>query len=186
MNSKKTDFTVGIFVLVGLAAIVYMAITLGGGGLLGGGQRPVTAIFTNIGGLSSGSNVAISGVKVGTVGKITLDRETLRAQVELLINEDIELWSDATASIKTSGLIGDKFISVYPGTPDPDFGEELDGPIVDTEPALDLEGLISRFAFGDVTQGGGGNPSGSGKDGSSADPEGSESGDSGENPFPEL
>lgn len=150
MNSKKLDFTVGLFVLLGLLAIVFMAIQIGGNRFLGSGLRPVEAIFSNVGGLNEGSNIMIAGVKIGTVGKITLDPNTLKARVQLLVNDDIELFDDATAAIKTNGLIGDKYVSIYPGTPD--IGLDLDGPIVDTEPAIDIEGLISRFAFGDVTK----------------------------------
>ncbi|MDQ8205346.1 outer membrane lipid asymmetry maintenance protein MlaD [Pelagicoccus sp. SDUM812003] len=150
MNSKKVDFSVGLFVLIGLLAIVYMAVQIGGSRFLGSDLKSVTAIFTNVGGLSSGSNIMIAGVKIGTVGPITLNQESLKAEVELRINDDIELFDDATASIKTNGLIGDKYVSIYPGTPD--LGLELSGPIVDTEPAIDIEGLISRFAFGDVTK----------------------------------
>lgn len=150
MNSKQIDFSVGLFVLVGLVAIAYMAIQIGGSRFLGGDTQRVDAIFTDIGGLSSGSNITIAGVKVGVVGPIRLDQEALKARVELRIDSGIELFDDATASIKTNGLIGDKYIAIYPGTPD--LGLDLDGPIVDTEPAIDIEGLISRFAFGDVTK----------------------------------
>ncbi|EDY80767.1 mce related protein [Verrucomicrobiia bacterium DG1235] len=150
MNSKKIDFSVGLFVLIGLLAIVYMAVQIGGSRFLGSDSRSVTAIFTNIGGLSSGSNITIAGVKIGTVGPITLNPETLKAEVELRIDNDIELFDDATASIKTNGLIGDKYIAIYPGTPG--IGFPLEGAIVDTEAAIDIESLISRFAFGDVTE----------------------------------
>ena len=153
MNSKKLDFTVGVFVLVGLLTIVYMAVQIGGSRFLGSNTRVVEAVFSNIGGLSSGSNIMIAGVKVGTVGPITLDQERLKARVELRINSEIDLFFDATASIKTNGLIGDKYISIYPG--DPSMGMDLEGPIVDTQSAIDIEGLISRFAFGDVTDDGG-------------------------------
>lgn len=150
MNSKKVDFTVGLFVLIGLLAIVFMAVRIGGGRFLGSDAHTVTAIFNNVGGLTSGSNIMIAGVKVGTVGPIRLNPESLKAEVELRLEKDMALFDDATASIKTNGLIGDKYISIYPGTPD--LGLELDGPIVDTESAIDIEGLISRFAFGDVTE----------------------------------
>lgn len=150
MNSKKTDFSVGLFVLIGLSAIVYMAVQIGSSRFLGSDNQTVTAIFTNIGGLSSGSNITVAGVKIGTVGPITLNTETLRAEVELRIDKEIELFDDATASIKTNGLIGDKYIAIYPGTPG--IGMPLESDIVDTEPAIDIEGLISRFAFGSVTE----------------------------------
>lgn len=150
MNSKKIDFSVGLFVIAGLLAIVFMAVQIGGARFFGSDTQNVTAIFSDIGGLNSGSNISIGGVKIGTVGAITLNPDTLRAEVELRIDKQIELFDDATASIKTNGLIGDKYISIYPGTPD--LGLELDGPIVDTESAIDIEGLISRFAFGSVSE----------------------------------
>lgn len=152
MNSKKIDFSVGLFVLIGLCAIVYMAVKIGGGSLVGGDTRSVTAIFTNIGGLSSGTNVTIAGVKIGTVGPIVLNKETLRAEVELRLDKSIELFDDATASIKTNGLIGDKYIAIYPGTPIEGMELPEGQAIVDTEPAIDIEGLISRFAFGSVSK----------------------------------
>ena len=152
MNSKKVDFSVGLFVLVGLLAIIYMAVQIGGSKFLGGDSQKVVAVFSNIGGLSSGSNITIAGVKIGTVGPITLNSETLKAEVELSINSNIELWDDATAAIKTNGLIGDKYIAIYPGTEIEGISEPLDGRIVDTEPAIDVESLISRFASGSVTE----------------------------------
>ncbi|MBC2605546.1 outer membrane lipid asymmetry maintenance protein MlaD [Pelagicoccus albus] len=152
MNSKKIDFSVGLFVIIGLCAIVYMAVQIGSSRLVGKDSQTVTAIFSNIGGLSSGSNITIAGVKIGTVGPITLNSETLKAEVELRINGDIELFDDATAAIKTNGLIGDKYISIYPGTPGIGFPLEAGDKIVDTEPALDIENLISKFAFGSVTE----------------------------------
>ncbi len=152
MNSKKIDFSVGLFVLVGLSSIVYMAVQIGGGRFFGNDSQNVTAIFSNIGGLSSGSNITIAGVKIGTVGPITLNAETLKAEVTLMIDKDIKLWDDSSAAIKTNGLIGDKYISIYPGTEIPGISMPLGGKIVDTEPAIDIEGLISRFAFGSVTE----------------------------------
>lgn len=152
MNSKKIDFSVGLFVLVGLVAIVYMAMQIGGGRFFGNDSQNVTAVFTNIGGLSSGSNITIAGVKIGTVGPISLNSETLKAEVTLMIDEEIALWDDATAAIKTNGLIGDKYISIYPGTEIEGISMPLSGPIVDTEPAIDIEGLISKFASGSVIE----------------------------------
>ncbi|MEM9158511.1 MAG: outer membrane lipid asymmetry maintenance protein MlaD [Verrucomicrobiota bacterium] len=153
MNSKSLEFSVGIFVLVGLAAIAYLAIKIGGGQFFAGESRKIEAHFDNIGGLNEGSNIMIAGVKIGTVGKIDLDQENLRAIVDLNINPnyaEIEIFSDAIASIKTNGLIGDKYISLDPGGSMIPLGE--DEAIVDTQSALDIESLISRFAFGSVEE----------------------------------
>ena len=151
MNQKRIEFSVGIFILIGIAAILYLAIQIGSSRFLGSDARVIDARFTNVGGLNEGSNVMIAGVKVGLVGDITLDPENLVAMVQLKLHTDLSIYDDAIASIKTNGLIGDKYIALDPGG----GGFELeDGePIVDTEPALDIESLISRFAFGSLEKG---------------------------------
>lgn len=151
MNQKRIEFSVGIFILIGIAAILYLAIQIGSSRFFGSDARVIDARFTNVGGLNEGSNVMIAGVKVGLVGDITLDPENLVAMVQLKLHTDLSIYDDAIASIKTNGLIGDKYIALDPGG----GGFELeDGePIVDTEPALDIESLISRFAFGSLEKG---------------------------------
>ena len=151
MNQKRIEFSVGIFILFGIAAILYLAIQIGGSRFFGSDARVIDARFTNVGGLNEGSNVMIAGVKVGLVGDITLDTENFVAMVQLKLHTDLSIYDDAIASIKTNGLIGDKYIALDPGG----GGFELeDGePIVDTEPALDIESLISRFAFGSLEKG---------------------------------
>ena len=93
----------------------------------------------------------IAGVEVGVVGKIRLDTEKLVAMVQLNLHTPITLYDDAIASIKTNGLIGDKYIALDPGGGG--FELEKGEPIVDTESAIDIEGLISRFAFGSIEEG---------------------------------
>ena len=151
MNQKRIEFSVGIFILIGIAAILYLAIQIGSSRFFGSDARVIDARFTNVGGLNEGSNVMIAGVKVGLVGDITLDTENLVAMVQLKLHTDLSIYDDAIASIKTNGLICDKYIALDPGG----GGFELeDGePIVDTEPALDIESLISRFAFGSLEKG---------------------------------
>ncbi len=150
MNQKKIEFSVGVFVLVGILAILYLAIQIGSSRFVGDDSRVVEARFNNVGGLNEGTNIMIAGVKVGKVGKITLDTENIVAIVELKLSQDIELYDDAIASIKTNGLIGDKFVSLDPGGGGLPLEEgEV---IVDTESALDIESLISRFAFGGIEE----------------------------------
>jgi len=149
MNQKKTEFAVGIFVLIGIAAILYLAIQIGSNRFLGADSFTLQARFNNIGGLNPGSNVMIAGVKVGAVKGITLTDDHA-ALVELSLDSDYELYDDTIASIKTNGLIGDKYIALSPG-----FSEiplEEGETIVDTESALDIESLISRFAFGSIDE----------------------------------
>ncbi len=149
MNQKNVEFSVGIFVLIGILAVLYLAIQIGSSRFVGDDSLVVQARFNNVGGLNEGTNIMIAGVKVGKVGKITLDTENIVALVELKLNQEIELYDDAIASIKTNGLIGDKFVSLDPGGGGLPLEEgEM---IVDTESALDIEGLISRFAFGGIS-----------------------------------
>ena len=151
MNQKRIEFSVGIFILIGIAAILYLAIQIGSSRLLGSDARVIDVRFTNVGGLNEGSNVMIAGVKVGVVGKITLDTENMVAMVQLKLHTDLSIYDDAIASIKTSGLIGDKYIALDPGGGG--FELEEGEPIVDTESALDIESLISRFALGSLEKG---------------------------------
>ena len=151
MNQKRIEFSVGIFILVGIAAIMYLAIQIGSSRFLGSDATVIDARFTNVGGLNEGSNVMIAGVKVGVVGDITLDTENLVAMVQLKLHTDLTIYDDAIASIKTNGLIGDKYIALDPGGGG--FELEEGEPIVDTESALDIESLISRFAFGSLEEG---------------------------------
>lgn len=145
----RLDFTVGAFVLVGLLALAYLAIKIGGGALVGGDTTTVRARFANLGGLAPGAGVLVSGVPVGKVEKIELDA-SFAAIATLRIRRDVALPADTFAAIRSSGLIGDKHIALIPGA-----DEELLAPgdlIVDTESAVDLESLISRFAFGNVKE----------------------------------
>jgi phospholipid/cholesterol/gamma-HCH transport system substrate-binding protein len=148
MKQSHIDLSVGAFVLLGLAAIVWFAVQAGAGNAIGGSTYEVNARFTNIGGLKSGSQVLIAGVPVGRVEKIVLDSQ-YAAIVHLDIQQAVHLPSDTIASIKTSGLIGDKYIALAPGADSKDLPSG--GVITDTESAVDLESIISRFAFGTVS-----------------------------------
>ncbi len=145
MHSSQRDLIVGAFVLLGLAAIAYLSLQVGGMSYTGPGGFKVVATFDEIGGLTSRAPVVISGVKVGQVTSISLD-EDLRAEVVLDLRPGLELSIDTSASIRTSGLLGNQFIALEPG------GEiELlaDGESVDfTDSALNLEKLIGTFMHG--------------------------------------
>ena len=147
MNSKKLELTVGAFVLIGLVAILYLALQVGSN-RWAGEHYSLYARFLNAGGLNEGSSVQIAGVKVGTIGSITLNREQMVAMVELKLPADLTLDDDTIASIKSTGLIGDKFLSLNPGGSG--LPLEPGEVIVDTESAVDIEDLISRFAFGSI------------------------------------
>jgi len=140
--SYVRDMTVGLFVVVGLAALAYLSIQVGGVSYKGPGGITVYATFDEIGGLRVRAPVAVAGGTVGEVKKIELD-EDLRARVTLELDGDLQLTSDTTAGIRTSGLLGDQFIALDPGGDDVllTSGEE----IAYTESALSLERLIGKF-----------------------------------------
>jgi phospholipid/cholesterol/gamma-HCH transport system substrate-binding protein len=148
MKQSYIELSVGAFVLIGMAAIVWFAVQAGAGAGIGGSTYEVKARFTNIGGLKPGSQVFIAGVPVGHVEKIDLDSQ-YAAIVQLNVQRGVQLPSDTIASIKTSGLIGDKYIALAPGADSKNLTPG--GMITDTESAMDLESLISRFAFGNVS-----------------------------------
>jgi phospholipid/cholesterol/gamma-HCH transport system substrate-binding protein len=150
MNTRRIEFTVGFFVLVGLAALAFLAIRIGGGRFASPDTQVLSARFTNASGLKKGSSVRISGVSVGEVTKVALKPDDMTALVTFHIDAKIKLDDDTSAAIRSAGLIGEKFISLKPGS----SGMELKpgAVIVDTESAVDLEDLISRFAFGNVTK----------------------------------
>ncbi len=149
MNTSRTA-AVGVFVLLGLLCVAWMTIKLGRMELFSDEGFVLNARFTNISGLRVGADIEMAGVPVGKVASIQLQRtetETM-ALVTLRFNEDLQLPDDTIASVRTAGLIGDKFIDVAPGG-SPDILEAGDT-ITDTEPAIDLGSLISKYAFGSV------------------------------------
>jgi phospholipid/cholesterol/gamma-HCH transport system substrate-binding protein len=148
MKQSNMELSVGAFVLLGIAAIVWFAVQAGAGTAIAGAGYEVNARFTNIGGLKPGSQVFIAGVPVGSVEKIDLDSQ-YAAIVHLKVKQEVRLPSDTIASVKTSGLIGDKYIALAPGSDSKNLA--AGGLITDTESALDLESMISRFAFGNVS-----------------------------------
>ncbi|MAE96088.1 MAG: outer membrane lipid asymmetry maintenance protein MlaD [Deltaproteobacteria bacterium] len=152
MPSETTrDLTVGLFVLAGLAALAYLSIQLGGLTYKGPRGLQLHASFDEIGGLAPRAPVVISGVPVGEVVEITLD-EDLRARVEIDVDAALELAVDTSASIRTSGLLGDQFVALEPGGED-----ELLGPgdtLSFTESALNIEKLVGTLVH-DTGLGGG-------------------------------
>jgi phospholipid/cholesterol/gamma-HCH transport system substrate-binding protein len=148
MKQSNIELSVGAFVLLGVAAIVWFAVQAGAGAAVGGSTYEVNARFSNIGGLKPGSQVFIAGVPVGRVEKIDLNGQ-YAAVVRFNVKQEVHLPSDTIASIKTSGLIGDKYVALAPGADNNNLAPG--GMITDTEPAMDLESIISRFAFGNVS-----------------------------------
>jgi phospholipid/cholesterol/gamma-HCH transport system substrate-binding protein len=148
MKNTKLELSVGIFVLLGLAAVAYLTIKLGTGSLIGGDTYQIEARFANAGGIHSGSTVLLSGVTVGRVEGVRMDPADYSAIVTLKICSSLRLPTDSMASVKTSGLIGDKYIALSPGA-DSAFIQPS-ARITMTESAVDLESLIGKMAFGSV------------------------------------
>ena len=146
MEKAKLELVVGIFVLVGIACLAYLSIKLGKLELIGGDVYEVEAQFNTATGLKPGASIEIAGVEVGRVKDITLKDD--RAVVLLAVNRSVKLYSDTIASIKTRGIIGEKFMALSPGG----GGEPLKpgDTIRDTESGLDLEELVSQYVHGKV------------------------------------
>jgi phospholipid/cholesterol/gamma-HCH transport system substrate-binding protein len=140
--SPVRDLTVGLFVLVGLAAIGYLTIQVGGLSYKGPGGLELYAAFDEIGGLRPRAPVSISGVKVGQVASVELD-EFLRARVTLDLDPNLELSVDSAAEIRTQGVLGDQFVALEPGAEEEvlSFGEE----IAFTRDAISIERLVGKF-----------------------------------------
>jgi phospholipid/cholesterol/gamma-HCH transport system substrate-binding protein len=148
MKKYLMETTVGIFVVFGLLCIAYMSVKLGHISLLGDNSYSVFARFTSVSGLRAGNPVNMLGLNVGRVENLSMDQADQKAVVELRIKNDVKIYDDAIASIKTEGLIGDKYVSIDPGG----AGTVLEpgGTITETQPAVDIADLIGKYAFGDV------------------------------------
>ena len=142
------DVVVGLFFVVGFVAMGWLALQLGEVPWLTGSRTySLMAEFDNITGVKSGADVQVAGVKVGTVGKLSLSEDDV-AMVVMQIDRSLEVPIDSIASVKSQGIIGDKFIQLSLGGDDKIF--QPNEVILDTESAVDIESLISKFAFGQV------------------------------------
>lgn len=145
MKKISIETIVGIFLVLGLVALAYLSVKLGGVSLFGTDQYKVTAQFGNISGLTKDATVEIAGVIVGKVSKVSLNDNDYQAKVEMLINPNVKLQEDTIASIRTQGIIGDKYVKLSPGA-----SEVLiknGGEIIETESSLVLEELVSKYMF---------------------------------------
>jgi phospholipid/cholesterol/gamma-HCH transport system substrate-binding protein len=146
MRRSGLDVAVGVFLLIGLLALAWLSVRLGRVELLGNPGYSVIADFPSVGGLKPGSSIEIAGVEIGRVDAITL--HDFQARVAMTIKPHVKLQEDAIASIKTRGLIGEKYIRINPGG-----SEKLikpNGKITEVEPPVDIEELISKYVFGKV------------------------------------
>ena len=146
MERARVNIAVGLFVLIGIVALAYLSIQLGRVSFLGATGYVVTADFPSVGGLKEGSTVEIAGVEIGRVEAIGL--ADYQARVTLRIRAGVKLQEDAIASIKTKGLIGEKYLRISPGGSDRIIPP--DGKIREVEAPVDFEELLSKYIFGKV------------------------------------
>ena len=148
MKKSSVELGVGIFVLIGLMCVGYLTVRLGNIQFLEADHYFLNARFLSVTGLKPGASIEIAGVQVGQVESISLDLVEKVALVRLKIKKEVLLSDDVIASVKTAGLIGDKYIKLSPGGSDEIL--EPGDTIIDTESAVDVEEIISKYAFGDV------------------------------------
>jgi len=146
MERSRINIAVGLFVLIGILGLAYLSIQLGRVSLLGATGYVVTADFPSVGGLKAGSTVEIAGVEIGRVEAIGL--ADYQARVTLRIHAGVKLQEDSIASIKTKGLIGEKYLRISPGGSDRLIPPR--GRIREVEAPVDFEELLSKYIFGKV------------------------------------
>jgi phospholipid/cholesterol/gamma-HCH transport system substrate-binding protein len=148
MKKYSLETVVGIFIVIGLLCVGYMTIKLGKIRMFGGDYYILYARFNSVSGLRVDSPVEIDGIEVGRVEQLKIDQDRQLAVVKLRIEKGIKVYSDAIASVKTSGLIGDKLVKIDPGG----GGDLLSpgGSITETNSPVDIEDLIGKYAFGEL------------------------------------
>ena len=148
MKKGYTEIIVGLFMIAGFAAFVYLSLQLGEFSIFSMQKNyTLNAQFENITGLKQGAAVEIAGVVVGRVAQIRLAKDGLAA-VSMLINQGVPVGGDAIASVRTQGIIGDKYIRIINGSMDTLL--KNNDTILDTESAIDIEELVSKYIFGGV------------------------------------
>jgi len=145
MKKFNVEMAVGLFLIAGFLCFAYISVKLGNLDVFGPNTYQVTARFGSISGLKIGANVEIAGVKVGRVDRIDLDTKDFEAVISLQINQGVELQQDCIASIRTAGIIGDKYVSIPPGGLEDPI--KPGGEIAETESSINIEGLISKYIF---------------------------------------
>lgn len=172
--SRFTQLIVGVFALLGIAALIYLSVRLGNIGIFPTPGYMVYANFDNISGLKVGDQVQLAGVPVGKVQSISLQDN--RAHVGLRINNSVKIDTDAIAAIKTSGIIGDKYVSIALGPGEHDLANGSSFKPGNTQSAFVLEDAIGQLINSSSSSGG--SKSGTGTSGGQAA--------AGGNPFPSI
>ena len=145
MRRFNVELVVGLFMVAGFLCFAWLSIQLGDIDVFGPKTYAVSAKFGSVSGLKSGAIVEIAGVQVGKVTDISFDPEDYEAKVDMAINHDVVLQEDSIASVRTAGIIGDRYIDISPGGSDELLGDG--GRIYETESAINLEELVSKYIF---------------------------------------
>ncbi len=149
MNTAKLEMIVGVFMVIGILCLGYVSIKLGKMEIIGGDYYSVSASFNSVSGLKPGARVEVAGVEIGKVDKIMLDPKSGdQAVAYLKIKSGVKVTDDVIASVRTSGIIGDKFIKLTQGGSEQFLSDN--GRIKDTESAIDIEELVAKFIHGKV------------------------------------
>lgn len=148
MKRATLETIVGVFVLIGILCLAYLSINLGKIEVFGGDYYQVQADFDTVSGLKNGASVEIAGVEVGRVGRILIEPKSDMARVYMQIKPGIKLSDDVIASVRTRGIIGDKFVKLSPGGSDNFIPPG--GKIRSTESSIDIEEMISHYIQGKI------------------------------------
>jgi phospholipid/cholesterol/gamma-HCH transport system substrate-binding protein len=149
MKKGTVETAVGIFFIIGILCVGYLTIKLGKMEWIGSDYYTVNARFQSVSGLKKGAEVVISGVEIGKVDDISLDLDRMEALVRMQIKREVQLRDDVIASVKTAGLIGDRYIRMLPGGSDTIIPPG--GLIIETESPIDIEEMIGKYVFGGVS-----------------------------------
>ncbi|MGE0386422.1 MAG: outer membrane lipid asymmetry maintenance protein MlaD [Gammaproteobacteria bacterium] len=141
----RREIAVGLFMIAALACAAWLATRAGQLPFADAGRYTLSARFTSVSGLREGAAVEMAGVRVGSVRAIRFDPRHFEAVVELSLDRAVQLRSDAIASIRTAGIVGDRFVKISQGGAEQVLapGEEIDS----TEPAILIEELIAKYVF---------------------------------------
>ena len=150
MKKMNVNFIVGLFLLFGMGAVAYLSVTIAGISGYAKDSYHLIAKFDSSSGLKEGAFIEIAGVKVGKVTNIKLDKKSFESVATFVFEQGVILAEDSIASIRTSGIIGDKFVKISPGAADEILksGDE----IIETEPSISIEELVSKYIFNSSTE----------------------------------
>jgi phospholipid/cholesterol/gamma-HCH transport system substrate-binding protein len=145
MRKFNLEIVVGVFMVVGFVCFAWLSVRLGDINLFNRSTYQVMASFGSVSGLKNGAIVEIAGVQVGKVADISFDAGKYEAKITMAIDNNVVLQEDSIASVRTAGIIGDRYINISPGASDVEIHDG--GRIVETESAINLEELVSKYIF---------------------------------------